>query len=92
MILTKEYKIYNWLREGQRQNQLKDSSRKSSKTGSRSTSLRLGKLSASNQDKTIEEKVKVAELMVEFIYTKERRNLEYESKILETKENLSRVI
>ena len=40
MTLTNEYKIYNWLREGQKHKESEDSSRRSSKAGSRSASLR----------------------------------------------------
>ena len=79
-IFSFKYKVCNWLKEGEKSRKLDQVSRCRSKSSSKHSSKSSAKSSSSSKSrsstktKAIEEKVKVAELMMEDSFIKKRRD------------------
>ena len=82
-IFSFKHKVHNWLKEGEKLRKSDQVSRCSSKSSSKHSSKSSAKSSSSSKSrsstkaKAIEEKVKVAELMMEASFIKKRRDTEY---------------
>ena len=82
-IFSFKHKVHNWLKEGEKLRKSdqvlrctsKSSSKHSSKSSAKSSSS--SKSRSSTKAKAIEEKVKVAELMMEASFIKKRGDTEY---------------
>ena len=93
-IFSFKHKVHNWLKEGEKLRKSdqvsrcssKSSSKYSSKSSAKSSSL--SKSRSSTKAKAIEEKVKVAELMMEASFIKKRKDAEYQTRPLMVEKEL----
>ena len=95
-IFSFRHKVHNWLKEGEKLRKSDQVSRCSSKSSSKHSSKSSAKSSSSSKSrsstkaKAIEEKVKVAELMMEAFFVKKRRHAEYQNRSLTMEEELAK--
>ena len=91
-----KHKVNNWLKEGEKIRKSDQVSRCSSKSSSKYSSKSSAKssfwskLSSSTKTKAIEEKVKVAELMMEAFFIKKRSDGEYQTRSPMVEEELAK--
>ena len=95
-IFSFKHKVHNWLKEGEKLRKSDQVSRCSLNSSSKHSSKSIAKSSSSSKSsssakaKAIEEKVKVAELMMEASFIKERRDAEYQTWSLMVEEELAK--
>ena len=93
-IFSFKHKVHNWLKKGEKIRKSDQVSRCSSKSSSKCSSkssaksISSSKSKSSTKAKAIEEKVKVAELMMEASFIKKRKDAEYQTRPLMVEKEL----
>ena len=96
-IFSFKHKVHNWLKEGEKLRKSDQVSRCSSKSSSKYSSKFSPKSSSSSKSRSstkaeaTEEKLKVAELMMEASFIKKKIDAEYQTRSLMVEEELAKV-
>ena len=88
-----KHKIYNWLKEVEKESKEEKGSKKSSRSGSSkrsSRSSKSGSSSSSVKERAIKEKMRVAELQAEVNFMKRKREAELQTETLRLEEEMEK--
>ena len=82
-VFSFKHKVHNWLKEEEKEHKRNHSSRSSTRSSS-------SKSKSSTREKAVEEKLRVAELIAEASFMKNKRDAEYQGEAIRTEEELAK--
>ena len=82
-VFSLKHKVHNWLKEQEKEHKRDHSSKSSTRSSS-------SKSKSSTQGKAVEEKLRVAKLIIEALFMKKKRDAEYQAEALRMKEELAK--